>query len=102
MATFTFSLRTGNELESFSIEQSGEKRARSALVNPGGNPEKRKSAGCGASIKWTGMAPVSIPPELMEAKTVTTKDVLVVPREARNIKEEVTKKINEVKLTFGN
>ena len=103
MATFTFRLRTSNEVESFSIEKSREKLARSALKPSGENPE-RKRAGCGATISWTDMAPVSIPPELMEANAITTKDVLVLPKEARNVKELVTKMITEgaAKLTFGN
>ena len=95
MATFKFSLRASNVLESFVIEQSGEKRA-GTLLRTGG-----KGAGCGRTITLASMAPVQPPPEIKEA-TINTKDVNVVPRAARNVRERVNNIIKGIKLEFGN
>ena len=98
MATFKFSLRTSNDLESFMIEQSGEKRARTLLRTA---QSGRKGAGCGRTITWKSMAPVQPPPEVMEA-TINTKDVNVVPRAATSVKERVNNMLKGIKLEFGN
>ena len=98
MATFTFRLRTGNELESFTIENSGERKVREVLSNG-------KRAGCGRKIDWSKMAPVDLPQELEEAvMTVNTMDVNVLPRSASNVKRRVGNMISEAgsRLGFGN
>ena len=100
MATFTFRLRTGSELESFTIEPRGERTVRDVPATPG---ERR--AGCGRQITWSAMAPVPLPPELAEAVvTINTEDVHVVPREASNVRRMVGKMISEgvQRLGFGN
>mmetsp|Transcript_68658 Transcript_68658/g.200944 ORF Transcript_68658/g.200944 Transcript_68658/m.200944 type:complete len:428 (-) Transcript_68658:236-1519(-) len=40
-------------------------------------------AGCGRTIAWRAMAPVTAPPEFYETKAVTTDDVHVLPETAR-------------------
>lgn len=100
MATFTFQLRTGNELESFTIVNTGQRMARNVPATPG-----MRRAGCGRVITWSTMAPVPLPPELAAAvMTVTTEDVNVVPRAASNVKRMVGNMISEGKqrLGFGN
>ena len=75
MATFTFSLRTGNELEIFSIENTGQRSAKNVPTT------SDRRAGCGRSITWSSMAPVTLPPELAEAVVnVNTEDMSVVPK----------------------
>ena len=84
MATFTFRLRTGNELESFSIENTGLRSAKNVPTS------SDRRAGCGRSITWSSMAPVTLPPELAEAVVnVNTEDVTVVPRAASNVRRMV-------------
>ena len=95
MATFKFRLRTSNVLESFVIEQSGKKEVLRTEKSGG------KGAGCGRTIAWKSMAPVQPPPEIKEA-TINTKDVNVVPRAARNVRERVNNIIKGIKLEFGN
>ena len=100
MATFIFQLRTGNELESFTIVNTGQRRAKDVPATPGA-----RRAGCGRQITWSAMAPVHLPPELAEAvMTVTTEDVNVVPSAASNVKRMVGNMISEGKyrLGFGN
>ena len=100
MATFTFRLRTGAELESFTIENSGERKVRDVPATPGA-----KKAGCGRKINWSKMAPVDLPQELAEAvMTVNTMDVNVLPRSASNVKRRVGNMISEAgsRLGFGN
>ena len=101
MATFTFRLRTGNELESFTIENKGERKVRDVPATTGGG----KTTGCGKKINWSKMAPVDLPVELAEAvMTVNTMDVNVLPRSASNVKRRVGNMISEAgsRLGFGN
>ena len=100
MATFTFRLKTGNELESFIIENTGERRVSDVSATPG-----VRRAGCGMEITWSAMAPVPLPPELAEAVvSINTEDVNVVPRAASNVRRMVGNMISEGahRLGFGN
>eukprot|EP00927_Polykrikos_kofoidii_P049586 TRINITY_DN4362_c0_g2_i1.p1 TRINITY_DN4362_c0_g2~~TRINITY_DN4362_c0_g2_i1.p1 ORF type:complete len:462 (-),score=38.16 TRINITY_DN4362_c0_g2_i1:425-1699(-) len=44
----------------------------------------RRQQGCGRSINWSHMAPVSVPVEFCESRTVSTDDVNVVPAPAQH------------------
>lgn len=100
MASFTFRLRTGNELESFTIEKGQDRTVKDVNTKPG---EKR--AGCGREITWTAMAPVTLPPEVAEAVVaINTEDINVVPAAAVNVKKMVGNMLLEgaQRLGFGN
>jgi len=90
MATFTFQFRTDTQANSFTISQSGEKKAK---IREG--TEKIGNAGCGNTINWKAMKPVPVPEEFLEgAIGVSTKDVDVLPKEAGNVKAKIASFLN--------
>ena len=86
LSTFTFIWFGG----SLRIEKRGEKKVSS-------NPKPLQSMqaqGCGKSINWNAMAKADVPPEFSEATRISTGDIKVLPPEASNFQDNLSKMIN--------
>jgi len=100
MATFSFQLRTNEQLSSFKITESGSKKVKESSQNDGQN---NYGIGCGKKINWKSMNIVPVPPELRDGD-INTNDVDVVPKEGASVKNKVSNMIQQGKnrLGFGN
>ena len=86
LSTFTF-FWFGGKLR---IEKSGEKKVSS-------NPKPLQSMqgqGCGKSINWNAMAKADVSPEFSEVTKISTSDIKVLPPEASNFQDNLSKMIN--------
>jgi hypothetical protein len=77
---------------------------RPASASTQGSARSNGSAGCGKSITWSQMAPVTVPPEFNVQAVATTDDVTLIPARARplfrDVFEKVENAIGDVKKTF--
>jgi len=73
LATFSFQFQNGH----LNIQKSGSKTVDSS------SSSQQTGVGCGKTINWKEMAPVSLPPEFTEDAIASVDDVKLLPSEAR-------------------
>jgi len=93
LANFQFTYENGH----LRIRRRGQRSASVATASSNGN------AGCGKSIAWRDMAPVTVPPEFNVETVVTTDDLGLMPVAAKlaweDLYDKVERKLGELKKT---
>ena len=91
MSTFTFQLRVNDVLlENFQIVKSSERR----VGQPAGS-SNGQSVGCGGTIDWAKMRPVTVPSEFRQDPKINTADVDVLPKEAGGVVDRVNQMLRD-------
>jgi len=96
MATFTFRPLISTGQITLQITKSGERNVNTSISS--------SNVGCGGTIIWKEMASVPIPPQFKQssAEAVSTRDIDVLPTQARSVRDRVNNDLAHVGVTFGN